>query len=75
MVSNDVRQRVEAENARMQAAEEAPLMTPMQSANLMRQIIAHLRPGENVNKALRRLRPKQDPKPSEPLSIFQQAEC
>lgn len=57
VLSEEVREKVERQKARMASADEAPTITPKQAADLMRQLIAILQPGENVTKALKRLRP------------------
>ena len=64
VLSDEVRQKVEQQKARMASAEEAPSITPRETADLMRQLIDILQPGENVTRALKRLRPvksKGDP--------------
>ena len=41
----------------MASADEAPTITPKESADLMRELIDILLPGETVTRALKRLRP------------------
>lgn len=61
MLSDDARQRVESQQARMASAEEAPSITPQQTADLFRKLVEVLNPRETVTKALKRLRPPQAP--------------
>lgn len=57
MLDDETRRKVEAQKARMASADEAPTITPRESADLMRQLIEILQPGETVTRALKRLRP------------------
>lgn len=65
---------MEVRQAQMAAAEAAPEITPLQAADLIREVLAILQPQETVNRALRRLRPQQPPanrkgRVSEPLTL------
>lgn len=67
VLSDEMRQKVEAQNARMASAEEAPTITPRETADLMRELVEILQPRETVTRALKRLRPVK------PKSIFFQS--
>lgn len=57
VLDDETRRKVEAQKARMASADEAPTITPKESADLMRELIDILLPGETVTRALKRLRP------------------
>ena len=57
VLDDETRQKVEAQKAKMAMADEAPTITPRETADLMRQLIEILLPGETVTRALKRLRP------------------
>ena len=61
VLSDEARHKIESQKAKMASAEEAPSITPQQTADLMRQLIDILQPGENVTRALKRLRPQHAP--------------
>ncbi len=55
VVSDEVRARVEAQQAAMQASEDAPALSELAIAQTQRKIAALMLPGETVTQALRRL--------------------
>lgn len=57
LVSERVRQQLEARERALKESEEAPAMTAPQAADYKRQLAALMQPGESVTEALRRLRP------------------
>ena len=57
LVSEKVRQQLEAREQALKQSEEAPAMTAPQAADYKRQLAALMQPGESVTEALRRLRP------------------
>ena len=57
LVSDRVRQQLEARERALQESEEAPAMTAPQVADYKRQLAALMQPGESITEALRRLRP------------------